>query len=551
MKKIVSLTIIGMLLMVSITSHGAIMSPFREGYIEGYIKDISDGYMNIEEYGGMEYRLRVLDDATYYIDDIPASLKDFKIGMEIYAELKGRSILKIEGYSTSNLGYISPGGKMRQGTITSIDRNQITIKNIMGKDETYYFNPTTIIQRNGNNVDATTLYVGDNVIMYFDQINTDVISRMTIQGESIEVEDIYKGRITMVDKLEDVIMLDGVERLENNKWQDLQSSIRISYTTDSPIYLAGYEVSPAKLEYYKGKDVYVAIKGFFGENRIERMVIKDRYESSYSEKIEDINWYTDTFELGNKKNIRFNEGTIIVKSGRLVDKYSVNGNSDVFVVGDGRNGDLVASVINIYNEDINNSNIGQSHLYSGRIDKIFQDSLTLKDFFLLDRNEWESYDDDKELYLDNDTNIYDMEDGEELTLKEFYSGDYAIDEDSDYAEDKRLRDWHGYVYTDGDRVSVVGIQKKMDSLLRQRVTLGVVQSKEIDNLTGETITISNAKDWSERHNQWMAKSVNLKLMIEDSLIIKDNKQTNYNAISPGDRLYIIRDDAKGKVIIVK
>lgn len=526
-------------------------TPYRLGYIEGYIIEINSETITIETYEGRVYEIPLPTTANLQMDGHQAKRIDFKPGMEVYAELKGRSIQYMDSFSTLNPGYIKPGSRIKTGTISSIDRNQITIKTLLGNNETYYLSPATLALRKGENVPLNVLYVGDRVKLHFDNITTDIVSRISIEGDSIKIKDLYKGRIAALDELENTLFLDNVKVLTEGKWQDIKGGLRISYSSDFPIYIEGHQIPANNLKYYKGKEVYAAIKDFFGQSKIERLVVKAAYETTYSEKIKDINWFSENLELGNNKNIAFNDGTIIIKSGRIVDKHSLNPESDGLFIANGRGGGLIADVVYIYNEDINNSNIGLNNVYAARLDEIVEYSVKLKNPFLLVKNQWEGFEESKELYYDNDTFIYDLEEDRLITSKEFYSKNYAVDEGSKYARAHNLSDWHGYIYTDGDRISVIGVQKKLDSLLRQRTTIGTVVSAVDNSLVGKELTIREAKDWSTRHEKWIPKEIQLKVNLDKAIIIKQDKLITYEDLKPGDNLYIIRDDYKAKVVIVK
>ena len=133
---------------------------------------------------------------------------------------------------------------------------------------------------------------------------------------------------------------------------------------------------------------------------------------------------------------------------------------------------------------------------------------------MLDENEWKSFEGEKELFFDNDTDIYDLTNGKKISIKEFYSGNYAVDENSDYAKEHNLKDWYAYIYTDGDRIDAVMVQKNMDSLLKQRTTNGLITSIDNSDLVGWTIKLSNARDWSSAKTQWMLKNANLNINLE-------------------------------------
>jgi len=519
-------------------------APLQSGYLEGFLKS-TGATIEIEEYGGRTYAMILSPNASLQIDGVPVSLKDFQPGMEVYAKYSGGTIVYMEGYSTQNLGYIPPGSKVRSGVVKKIDRDQIVLKLPTGKEEMYFTSPATIALKKGLNVPLSTLFEGDSVRLYFDGTDSTIASRMEIQGDSVKIKGLYRGVLQTADTMGNELSLSDLEVLSDGTWKELAGMIKIGASRDMNIFYAGYAVPFNNLKYYKGKTVYIAVKDFFSSDSIERMVIKNQYETTYTDKIEEINWYADTFELSNKKNIDFNDGTIFIKSGRIVDKYSINPDSDALVVTDGRGDKNTADLVYIYNEDMNNSNIGQNYLYAGRLDEIIEDRVTLQDFFILNKNDWESFDDDKELYYDDDTYIYDCEEDEQISRKEFYSEDYAVDEDSD------LDDWYAYIYADGDRIVAATVQEDMDSLLSQRVTTGTVETVVDDSTIGPTMTIRNAADWSSRNSKWMPKTGAVRIMLEDAMIIKDGIAISWEDIKPQDTVYAVRDDLDGKFVLVK
>lgn len=531
-------------------AYGDRTTPYRTGIIEGFFIKHEGNKVIVEEYDGTLHSIPLLRNANLQIDGRNVAITDFKYGMEIYGEMRGRSISYMDAFSVDMPGYISPGGKLRTGIIKKIDRDQIQIKLPTGREETYFTSPATVVLKGKENVSLNALYEGDRVKLYFDDISTSFISRIQIEGDSILVKDLYKATLSIVDELEDVIVLENIEVFRNGKWQSAGNTMKISYGVDFPLYVGGLKIPYKNLKYYKGKTVYMAIKDFFGKDKIEKMVVKNQYETIYSDKIEEINWYSSQFELANRKNISFHEGTMVIKSGRLVDVYSLTPKSDGLVVADGRGSSIMADVIYIYNEDINNSNIGQDYIYAGRLDSILEGKLYLRDFFLLNRNDWESFDDKKELFYDNDTFIYDLEDNKKISFKEFFAGDYAVDEDN--RRKRKLRDWYGYIYTDGDRVSSIYVKKKMDSLLKQRTTIGIVEGAPYDNnLMGWTIRVHDVKDWSSRHEEWMAKNASLNIYLKEAMIVKNGKRIAPEDLKPGDRLYMVREDVVGKIVVVK
>lgn len=527
------------------------VTPYQKGSIEGHLTAVDETGIQIEEYDGTVHGLSFAANAAFSIDTIPVSIGDFKSGMEVYATLSGKSVATLEGYSTETTAFIPAGSKMRVGTVKKIDRDQLTLYLPYGKEETYSTSALTIALKDGKNVSLDVLYEGDTVKLYFDDMYTTQISRLEIQNDAVNVKGLYRGVLAVANPFQNNATLTNLEVFKNGKWEAVASSKTMAYSASTAAYIGGQKMSLPNLKYYKGKTAYMVLKDFFGMDRIEKVVVKSDYESTFFDKIIDINWYSEMFKLENNKNFTFNPGTIIIKNGRLVDSYALEDEADAFIVGDGTGSKLMANVVCVYNEDVNNSNIGQHYIYEGTLDEILSDRLKLKDFCILDKHEWESFNDEKELYLDNDTVIYDAEEDKNITLEEFYSGDYAVDEDSDYADDNDLKDWYGYIYTDGDRVTSIVTSKTRDSLLSQTISIGTVEYTEDNSLVGWRVSMQDTKDWSRRKEAWMDRSTSTLVMLQDALIIKEGQTITPEDLKADDRLYMVRDGVRAKVVIVK
>ncbi|HOJ11191.1 MAG TPA: hypothetical protein PK733_11430 [Clostridiales bacterium] len=530
--------------------HADKTTPYITGIIEGYFIKYEEGKVWVEEYDGTLHSIPLIRNPSLLIDGRNVSITDFKYGMEIYGDIKDKMISNMNAFSVDLPGYILPGGKVRTGLVREIRRDKIKIKLPSGKEETYLISPATVTLKNGEYMSLSTLYEGDMVKLYFDDIKTTLISRIEIEGNSIIIKDIYKATLIIADEWEDAIVLGNVEVFRNGKWESVSNSLKLPYNTDFPLYVGSVKVPYKNMKYYKGKTVYMIIKDFFGKDRIERIIVKNQYESAFSDKIEKINWYASQIELANYKNISFYEGTIVIKSGRLSDIYALTPKTDGLIIADSSGDFATADIICVYNEDINNSNIGQDCIYAGRLDTILEDKLYIKDFSLLSKNDWAYHGYEKELYYYSDTFIYDLENKKQISSKEFLAGNYAVDEDN--LQYRNLKDWYGYIYTDEDRITSIYVKKTMDYLSQQRITAGIIETRpEHNQLMGWTVKLADAKDWSSRHRLWMPKNASLNLYIRETMIMKNSVRVEPEDLKEGDRLYIVRDDANCKVVIVK
>ena len=103
-------------------------------------------------------------------------------------------------------------------------------------------------------------------------------------------------------------------------------------------------------------------------------------------------------------------------------------------------------------------------------------------------------------------------------------------------------------------IITIGLQKdreSRDDLLRQRVTAGSISSMTTDPYVGSIIYLKDSRDWSNRNDKFIPKARDLRLMVEDAIIVKEDKLITKEELRPGDRLYLVRDDLKCKFILVK
>ena len=545
MKKLLKLIILAVLFMFfSSAAWAQLYSNVRQGTVEGYLLDRGSDFVLLEEYNGILYKLPVHGKAQLLIDNRPVLLADFLPGMEVYVRIRDGKIQFLEGYSAVNLGYIAPGSKVRTGIVARIDRDKLQVSLATGDQETYFASPVTLVQKKGVRVPLDVLYVGDRIKLYFDEAESRVASRIVIEGDSIRIKNIYKGTLNSSNRFSNSISLEDVQVFRNGSWQRHSSYMSLPYSVDIPLYIGGFKIPITNLSFYNGTTVYMVTRDFFNTERIDRMLLKNRHEAFYNGKIQDINWYTQAFELGNNKNFSFNDSTIVVKNERIVDMYSLSSQADAFVISDGFGDSRLASLVYILNEDINNSNMGSHHLYAGRLDMVVEDLVRINDFFVLNKNQWEGFDQEKELFYDNDTSLYNMEAREFISPAEFYSRPYSGNAD-------KAKNWYAYIYTDGDRIASIGIMKNLDSLLRQRVTTGIIETIADDYHVGWTILLRNASDWSNRHESWVPKNTSVRVNLEESLVIREGKIIAPEDLRTGDRLYMVRDDFRGRVVIVK
>lgn len=520
--------------------------PFQEtaiaqNFVEGYLARIEQSGIWIEKYSGETSFYMLAANASFSIDTVPVTISYFKPGMEVYGLLRGNVIYKLEGYSTEIPGYVSEGSIVRKGTVKSFNFNSITLQLQAGVQETYSISPVAFIIKGGQNIPLSSLYPGDQVKLYFDDIYNPIVVKIEVQNESVMIKDLCRGVISRVDPIRNTIIFDSLETFSNGKWKKINTSTTLAYNNQLPIYMAGEKVSVNHLKYLRGRTAYMAVKDFFGTGQIEKIVIKQSYESSLTNKIKEVNYYNSTFELDNGRILSYNDGTIVIKNGRLLDKEAISEDQDVFIAGDGKNGEFMANIVYVYNEEINHTDMTNYMLYYGNVYALLEESFELRSMYSLPANEWiEPAERRKTFYFDSDVSVFDM-DNQTISSVMDELDSYYKDDLFEYFYDSEYGYRYAYVYAEGDRVSTIAFTSKKQNVEYLRTTIGTVVKVEDHPMGGWLVTLKNAADWSAQKNSWMPRSSELTVILEQSAIVKDGKAILPQDIKPGDRLYIVRE----------
>lgn len=574
--------------------------PLSTGSVQGYFKSSqtvaetgADGkplniiMLEIEDYSGNTIRLQLSSSAKLYIDQRETTLGGFKKNMEIYAELSSSEVVRMEGYSTVNPGYVAPGSRQREGTITLIERDQMKIALSGGQILSCFTGPATLVSKYGTQSSLSELVVGDKVKLYFDDadatscviydentlIEYSIVSRIEVMDETAQIIDVFKGELVSVDRTQPLLTFKDVKVLKNGRWSDYQSSLQITYNESNPIYLGGQEISRRNLKNYAGKDVFWVNRDRLGNSTltgydtIEKMVIKGQYSTIFTDQITNLNWYNTSFELANKQNISFHNGTIILKDGRVQATSALANNQNVLVLADGNNGAYSAAVVMIMNDGVASNNISQKQIYCGKLIVAAENQVIISDYYWLKDNEWLSLKDDKPFFWDEDSVIlvYDKANTKMVQISgdDFLAGNYVVNEHSSYATSNNLKSYYAYIYADGDRVVAMMLQPTMDTLLVQRITTARLSQVENHTTLGWRFILKDSSDWSNRQDQWVARTGALNVTLNKAMIIKNNHviltdqlKTNLSGalstdMRENDQLLIIRNDIEAKIVLVK
>lgn len=468
-------------------------------------------------------------------------MSEFKKGMEIYIEYRGDRIAYIDGYSTDAFAKIDAGSRTRTGTVAKADRDRLEISDVRGGKASYTLTPATIITRSGVSVAQEQIAEGDRVKLYFDEYNTSIASRVEIEGRSILLKGVYRGVIASADRYDDTLSFSRLEVMKNGAWEKVPSN-GMKLSADGKAYIGASEVARQNLQYYRGKTAYMAVGSFFGSDAIEKMVIKGNFERLYSEKLDGASPYSSQYELSNKRNISVTDSSIIVKNGRLVAQSALASGQSALIIADSSYSGESANVVMVRAEGTAPSGISGSYIYSATLSQVLEYTMKTSKLFVLENHQWASVD-DSEFSYDEDTYIYDADNAKIIDAKQFASGDFAPGDSK--------KSYHAYLYATGDRIGMIALSSKLDSLGALRTTSATLESVYQDSKTGWMLTAKDTSDYSVKKEKWMPRNTSASIILDGAIIIKNGKPAKPQEILPGDSLYMVRDDAFAKVVFVK
>ncbi|MEA1962318.1 MAG: hypothetical protein U9N81_13805 [Bacillota bacterium] len=524
--------------------NAAVVSPFTQGYIEGVLQAIilSPGNdfvaasytARIESFDGGVFDLRIASDTVLIIDQLPARVTAFRPGMEIYGELRGYRLTSMESYSAVSMAAIKPESRVYTGIIRNIYPGQVDVELATGERCSWFIDTATLIERNNQSAEIGSLLIGDRVKGYFNEYDSNYLSRLQIMGESITIRELVRATFYHYDSLSDRLTMNNVQKMINGTWDAEKHTRTMQLLPGAQVYLGSRLIPASQLKNYSGREVYLTVRQVMGRDSVDKMIIKNQYESIFREHIAQINQYSETLEMSNQQNVTYHDGTIVIKDGRLVDKSVLQHPMDAVVVTDGRLSVAAANVISIMSEELNNT-AGEYRIYYGALDLISEYDIYIEPHFMLVDNEWQSFSDEKHLYYSENTSLYDQTAGTYLSIEDFRI--------------QSMKGRYAYLFTNGDQVIGLVIRSN-DPLSTVPVSTGNYDQSIANQYGISGVSLSNVRNYTSR-NRWVTSPSNMILNFNHCLIVKNGTVIQLSDLQQGDQLFVVRYGSDAKVVVVR
>ncbi|MFC4409964.1 hypothetical protein ACFOZY_05865 [Chungangia koreensis] len=465
------------------------------------------------------------------VDGISTKLDAFKLGMKLEADVEKNRVKALRGFSATQ-----PGGSITQGTkidglVSKVDRygQSISVKLSNGKTSTYVLSSKSLIYKGNSKVTLGALFEGDRVKFSVTGTNSTTISRLDIQEDGVKITNLYKGTIQQIEPTTNKLVVKDEKVYRNWGWFSTYSTNNsYAYSKDIPIYYGNLKINHEQLRKYKGHEVYYVTVEKFGNEVIEKMVIKKANERSYYGVLPFTSY--QSVYVRNVGYVPFHDGTILIRNGRLISPDSLLGLGTSFVVTDGARYSETAMVIDYTNDGFQSPNLAAHSLYYGQISSADPYTVKLKGVKQLSYNKWQNVT-DRSFSYSNDTSA----------VRNYYNAPMqAVDL-------KNYNNQWGYFYVaEGQLIAAQLTGWSIPSA--SRVSVGVVDSTYWNYYT-DYIDVRNVSEW--KNSAWSNASMLTYMNIGDAMIIKDGKVITVDDIEEGDRVYLLHESyGTGRFLLV-
>ncbi len=489
----------------------------KDGTIQKKLSKIT-----LKNNSGRTTTLNIDDSAKLFINNTSTTIEGFKSGMKVQATVNLRKVTELRGTSEVEQGTIPQNSKEKAGVVTKIDPKGmfVIVKIDGGSESTYYVNNNTQFVKGSSSVDISDLYEGDRVKLKFSSPTTSVISEIEIVTTGIEIENLYKGSLQLVNPTANKITVKNAQKYENWLFGTSNNSnlSTFTFTNNTPIYAGNKKITKNDLRNYRTSDVYFATVSEFGNEVIKKIIVLDNYERTYYEDMTAVNTTFNFINLKTTGRIYLHEGTILVRNGRLIEPTSLTQYGTAFVITDGLTKDNYAQVVNISNDSFSSPNLASHGLYFGELAYVDGYLAELNDLVKVENNYWKSVNDEI-LSFSNSTNA--EINYQNSTIKIIPNMDLISYET-----------YYGYFYVKDGHIQAIHLLTPSQKMANQVLT-GSIKSVNVRN---QQINVENVSQWF--NGTWLDSGSLNNINLKQTLIIKDGKVIEPSNLKPSDRVVL-------------
>ncbi|MDF2821513.1 MAG: uncharacterized protein K0R15_1954 [Clostridiales bacterium] len=455
-------------------------------------------------------------------DERDADINDIEVGDIAYIKMSedGQTVTHISAKTNYTMKY---------GKILSIDyegEDDYSIRVGLDDGRTTYYNINSLIPVRKNNVGVpvATIKQGDWVKLLINQAILDEghveesVKQIVLDTYNSEITNIYKGNLGIYTASQNNLSIQNCYNLEKTGWRNYSFSKIMELGSNIDVYYNNRKINLSEaMKFYNGSgyNVFLATERYYDREKIVKINIIDARDSIIPTDNVIFADGNSTIKLLNySSEIKVNNGTIVVRNGRLVTGDSILAPDYTQVVLGGAQG---AAVINITQPAVNAS----ITVSRGRIKEISDlTGMTVSSQGMLKGMAWvfspieREYDINSSTIIKDETGIISLEDFKTYGPNTQYDEVFNIVSEGTTAK---------YVIKSPYcKEGIKGTVYEVDG-----TTVRVKDVVVYDYITGTWSNLSLTNNYAEIEIQ------------TNSLILKNNKDVDANNLEVGDQISVL------------
>ena len=461
-----------------------------------------------------------------YKNHEPADLEDIEPGDTVFVRIDDTgavsSISSVDNYT------------VRYGKVISRKINSITVETDKGVLQ-YNTDGVNVI-KSGKLSKLTQLKDGDRVKLLINEApNLTRLKEITIESGDKLVANIYKGNFKSYNNLSNQIVLNDPWVFRNGTWvkDEAEPMKTLKLGDDFTAYYGGTTQPVKNLnKYLNGSVVYLVSENDYGntENVVMANFTND-LEVPYNDRVYTAGASKFTLQQA-QTSISYDNGTIVVKDGRLVQGSSVTAEDYTYVVAnrDADSGTLVAGVVSIEKR----AGADTLQLFRGRISGIDEyKSVTLQSYSKLNGVNWDFANTPITFTLNSNTRITDT------------SGIVGQGDFNSYNGATTFKNRTVYVLSDGTNAVEISTAPYGNANITGTVITasGATYDEEGRLLTQPTaIELRNVKYYNTSTKLYVNMADSKFNLPANSFIIRNNTRIQPSELKKGDKVRVLKKD---------
>lgn len=426
-------------------------------------------------------------------------------------------------YAKANLGMYY--GKVNFVSAKGVEGSKIHLQLENGERIVMDVPKNTVVFKGGRTVSDTTLQVGDWVKVLVNEVvirpgyELIKVKELVIDDINYKISNLYRGQISSFNNVQDTLSLKNAQTLSKMGWVNYQNQVSLGLGDHVEYFFDGNQVGWDYVEKYlkhKGQ-VYVAVEEYYGSEVTKKLTFREG--TDYVVKPSQVVYSNGAgfFRIdGDKKTLKTDDGTIVVRNGRLVSEQNIMIPDYAQVVAKGSQ----AAIVNIMQSPITDN----IKIYRGRIKSIVQGAnIKVQSHAELRDMKWLYSPVQSGYSMNYETIIIDN------------NGIVPLDKFIDYTDNSRVDD----VYT------IFALANTAQYVVKQPYVKEGVRGEIYDISSAGNISLRDTYFYNQKTDSWRDFSAKNKgsviNTVASTVIIKNGEIVPISQLEMGDKIRVMSD----------